>query len=291
MILRDSGLAGLARRARRGRDAAANARRRTRACPECAASADRRDRRAPLPRTPAAHHGHPRLLRWAARSAAAAAARSASRPTSRPSPALTTRAPCSCACPASTPALHDVGSRVRDLYADGPTQPNGCAAGRRRHLDVLARAVTGELGGRVGVAPRVFLKKLVGDVLDRVDQFPDFDPARDYELTVSDTSCPTGRTRGRRGARAADDVELDLPDRRRRCERLHPTLGTTSSTRLGWPAPAAAAAGDRAGCWPARDALASRRRPAARPRRRCFRSFPRWPRSAGAACRSSTCAR
>ena len=47
----------------------------------------------------------------------------------------------------------------------------------------LASAVAGELGGKVGVAPRVFLKKLVGDVLDRVDQFPDFDPRQHYALT------------------------------------------------------------------------------------------------------------
>jgi hypothetical protein len=30
-----------------------------------------------------------------------------------------------------------------------------------------ARAVAGELGGQVGVAPQVFLRKLVADVLDR----------------------------------------------------------------------------------------------------------------------------
>ena len=52
----------------------------------------------------------------------------------------------------------------------------------------LASAVAGELGGRVGVAPRIFLKKLVADVLDRVDQFPDFDPRQHYALTISDAS-------------------------------------------------------------------------------------------------------
>ena len=49
----------------------------------------------------------------------------------------------------------------------------------------LADAVTGSLGGKVGVAPRVFLKKLVTDVLDRVDQFADFDPRRHYALTLA----------------------------------------------------------------------------------------------------------
>ncbi len=46
-------------------------------------------------------------------------------------------------------------------------------------------AVAGQLGGQVGVAPRLFLKKLVADVLDRVDQFPDFDPRQHYALTVA----------------------------------------------------------------------------------------------------------
>ncbi|MEU4645175.1 hypothetical protein [Micromonospora sp. NPDC023814] len=39
---------------------------------------------------------------------------------------------------------------------------------------MLARAVTGALGGQVGVAPRIYLKKLVADVLDRVDKFTDW---------------------------------------------------------------------------------------------------------------------
>jgi hypothetical protein len=43
----------------------------------------------------------------------------------------------------------------------------------------------------VGVAPRLYLKKLVGDVLDRVDQFPDFDPHRDYRLTLKPAELTT----------------------------------------------------------------------------------------------------
>ena len=46
----------------------------------------------------------------------------------------------------------------------------------------LADAVAGELGGQVGVAPRVFLRKLVADVLDRVAEFADFDPRQHYKL-------------------------------------------------------------------------------------------------------------
>jgi len=82
--------------------------------------------------------------------------------------------------------LVELGGRVRDLYAAGADAPQ-----RVRdlvdddYLATLAGAVAGGLGGKVGVAPRLFLRKLVGDVLDRVDQYPDFDPRRDYGLTVS----------------------------------------------------------------------------------------------------------
>ena len=42
-----------------------------------------------------------------------------------------------------------------------------------------------QAGRKVGLAPSLFLKKLVGEVLDRVEIFPDFDPRRNYELMVS----------------------------------------------------------------------------------------------------------
>lgn len=108
------------------------------------------------------------------------------------------------------PALQEVGARVRDLYADGSESPERTrSAVDDTYLEALARAVAGELGAQVGVAPRVFLKKLVGDVLDRVDQFPDFDPRRDYQLTVSDTEL-TEVERNARAASSVDDIELEL---------------------------------------------------------------------------------
>jgi hypothetical protein len=45
--------------------------------------------------------------------------------------------------------------------------------------------MVGALGGKVGLAPRLYLKKLVGDVLDRIEQFPDFDPRKHYGLTLA----------------------------------------------------------------------------------------------------------
>ena len=85
-------------------------------------------------------------------------------------------------------SLVAVGKRVRDIYAD--TQPNEARLRRvvdDTYIEVLAHAVAGGLGGKVGVAPRLFLKKLVADVLDRVDLHESFDPSQHYKLTLAET--------------------------------------------------------------------------------------------------------
>lgn len=106
--------------------------------------------------------------------------------------------------------LARLGTKVRDIYADG----TGDEERMRRIADDgyvadLARAVTGQLGGRVGIAPRLFLKKLVADVLDRIDQFGDFDPRRHYALTVAPAEM-TAAERAGAAASSVDEVELDL---------------------------------------------------------------------------------
>ena len=104
--------------------------------------------------------------------------------------------------------LQRVGQRVRDLYADGAAASDRILQrADDAYLKGLALAVTGELGGRVGIAPRVFLKKLVQDVLDRIDLHPDFDPRRDYALTLTAGEL-TDIERNTRAASSPDDVEL-----------------------------------------------------------------------------------
>src|SRR5690606_5748908 len=76
--------------------------------------------------------------------------------------------------------LIELGVKVRNLYGGARVAARVDDA----YLGELARAVAGRLGGHVGVAPRVYLKKLVADVLDRVDQFDDFDPRQHYALTL-----------------------------------------------------------------------------------------------------------
>ena len=72
----------------------------------------------------------------------------------------------------------------------------------------LAHRRSGELGGNVGIAPRIFLKKLVIDVLDRVDEFHDFDPRRDYARPSTTANSPRGARGAPRGP--LDDVALDV---------------------------------------------------------------------------------
>lgn len=104
--------------------------------------------------------------------------------------------------------LVELGMRIRDLYAanaDEPERVTGRVDGE--YIAVLARALTGELGGKVGVVPRVFAKKLVADVLDRVDLHHDFDPRQHYALTVGEQEL-TETERNARAATSVDDIEL-----------------------------------------------------------------------------------
>ncbi|MFF3407732.1 BREX system ATP-binding protein BrxD [Streptomyces sp. NPDC002742] len=106
--------------------------------------------------------------------------------------------------------LGELGRNVRDLYAGAARHPARIAAlADDAYIAELATAVTGGLGGKVGVAPRLFLRKLVADVLDRVDEFDDFDPRRHYALTLSNAEL--NEVERNAAASNADDVELDLP--------------------------------------------------------------------------------
>jgi hypothetical protein len=104
--------------------------------------------------------------------------------------------------------LLEVGIKVRDLFAADCAAPDRVRRlASDDYIDLLARSVTGKLGGKVGIAPRLFLKKLVSDVLDRVDQFEDFDPTNYYQLTI-DASELTPVERESQ-AQTVDDIELD----------------------------------------------------------------------------------
>ena len=49
----------------------------------------------------------------------------------------------------------------------------------------------------------------VADVIDRVDQFPDFDPRRAYALTLSESEA-RAEERAAMAGKSVDDIELPL---------------------------------------------------------------------------------
>ncbi len=104
--------------------------------------------------------------------------------------------------------LVEVGIRVRNLYVAGSSDPARVADVVDDELvGQVARTLAGSLG--VEIAPRLFLRKLV-DLLDRVDQFPEFDP-RLIGVIVSEaelTDAERVAAKARSADLSADDVEL-----------------------------------------------------------------------------------
>ena len=106
--------------------------------------------------------------------------------------------------------LRTVGCKVRDIYVQHSASADRIKAQcDDQYIEELANAVAGKLGGKVGVAPRIFLKKLVADVLDRVDQYDDFNPREHYKLTMTDSELTTIE-RHAAGANDVDNIELEL---------------------------------------------------------------------------------
>lgn len=106
--------------------------------------------------------------------------------------------------------LVTVGRRIRDLY---PAAAPDRIAQRVSDsvIDALARGVAGKLGGKTGVAPRLFLRKLVGEVLDKVDEHEGYDPAAHYKLVVDAAELQTPEEREAAGVElGVDDIALDL---------------------------------------------------------------------------------
>jgi P-loop Domain of unknown function (DUF2791) len=104
-------------------------------------------------------------------------------------------------------SLVELGTKVTGLYADAYPNPRLASIVDQAYVRQLAHAVSGKLGGQVGIAPRIFLKKLVSDVLDRVEQFDDFDPRRDYALTLRSDELSDVESNA---ATSADDIDLSI---------------------------------------------------------------------------------
>jgi len=106
--------------------------------------------------------------------------------------------------------LVEVGRKVRDIFVSGSKDPAAIAVRANDALiESLADAVTGELGGKIGIAPRLFLKKWVADLLDRIEIYPDFDPAKNYRLTLRSEEI-TQQERNLMAASSVEDIPLDV---------------------------------------------------------------------------------
>jgi hypothetical protein len=107
-------------------------------------------------------------------------------------------------------SLVEVGIKVREIFVSGSKDPAGIAARANNTLiNILVDAVTGELGGKVGIAPRLFLKKWVADLLDRIELYPEFDPAKNYRLTLRSEEI-TPQERNLMAASSVEDISLDV---------------------------------------------------------------------------------
>jgi hypothetical protein len=104
----------------------------------------------------------------------------------------------------------EVGGKVRDIFANGSSSADRIRSVANDELiRSLAEGVSGSLGGKTGIAPRIFLKKLVADLLDRIELHESFDPRKDYRLTIREDELSM-EERNTTAAASADDIDLKL---------------------------------------------------------------------------------
>lgn len=106
--------------------------------------------------------------------------------------------------------LLTVGRRVRDLFpAKNPERV--VARVDDVFLGQLVEQVTTGFGGKVSLAPRLFLRELV-DVLDRVDLHADYDPRAHFKLEFHDADLSPEELAARHGRPFDPEAEPEVPD-------------------------------------------------------------------------------
>lgn len=105
--------------------------------------------------------------------------------------------------------LVEVGKKVRSLY---PSKHAERVASKvdDEVIGNLAEALIGKLGGKVGVAPRLFLRKLVSELLDKVDEHEAYEPKRDFRLVVGVREMSSAEREAAGVETSVDDIVLDL---------------------------------------------------------------------------------
>lgn len=111
--------------------------------------------------------------------------------------------------PFSAERLLTVGTRIRDLY---PAKNAERVASRvdDRFLRALVGQVTAGFGGKVSLAPRLFLRELI-DVMDRVDIHEEYDPVTHYHLELDDGKLTAEELAAKHG-RPMEEVEQEVED-------------------------------------------------------------------------------
>lgn len=99
-----------------------------------------------------------------------------------------------------------VGKRIRDLY---PAKNPERLASRvdDGFLRGLVSQVTAGFGGKIALAPRLFLRELI-DVLDRVDIHEEYDPQAHYKLELDDGKLTAEELAAKHGRTAEDATAL-----------------------------------------------------------------------------------
>jgi len=112
--------------------------------------------------------------------------------------------------------LLDVGRRVRDLFpAQHPERKDERA--NDAFLVALTKKVASGFGGKVSVAPRIFLRELV-DVLDKIDQYATYEPANQYDLKLDEAELTADELAARRGEQPVAAEDTDVPKDKKRLD-------------------------------------------------------------------------
>lgn len=107
-------------------------------------------------------------------------------------------------------ALVEVGQKVRSIFVSGiPDGERVLKMVDDRLISALATGISGRLGGDVGLAPRIFLKKLVLELLDVVELKPDFNPREHYKPVIAGEEMNDAE-KSAAGPVSADEIELNL---------------------------------------------------------------------------------
>lgn len=112
--------------------------------------------------------------------------------------------------PFTAERLVEVGRRVRGLYPAIERARVDAKVGDGFLADLVDQVTTG-FRGRVAVSPRIFLRELV-DVLDRVDQHPEFDPRTHYRLQLAEAELKPEELAALRGQDAPEFPEAGEAD-------------------------------------------------------------------------------